>query len=44
MIFRAAVSFMRGIDPVECAKRTKYQPPAMRVRGDCYTKKSPLRL
>ena len=30
-----------GRDPVELAKRAKYQPPAMRVRGECYTKKSP---
>ena len=27
-----------GRDPVELAKRAKYQPPAMRVRDDCYTK------
>ncbi len=32
-----------GRDPVERAKRAKYQPPAMRVRGVCYTKKSPFR-
>ena len=32
-----------GRDPVEYAKRAKYQPPAMRVRGVCYTKKSPFR-
>ena len=32
-----------GRDPVELAKRAKYQPPAMRVRGVCYTKKSPFR-
>lgn len=30
-----------GRDPVELAKRAKYQPPAMRVRSVCYTKKSP---
>lgn len=30
-----------GRDPVELAKRAKYKPPAMRVRDDCYTKKSP---
>ena len=36
------LSFM-GRDPVELAKRAKYQPPAMRVRGVCYTKKSPFR-
>ena len=33
-----------GRDPVELAKRAKYQPPAMRVRGDCCTMKSPFRL
>jgi len=27
-----------GRDPVELAKRAKYQPPAMRVRDGCYTK------
>ena len=27
-----------GRDPVELAKRAKQQPPAMRVRDDCYTK------
>ena len=32
-----------GCDPVEYAKRAKYQPPAMRVRDDSYTKKSPFR-
>ena len=32
-----------GHDPVELAKRAKYKPPAMRVRDDCYTKKSPFR-
>ena len=32
-----------GRDPVELAKRARYQPPAMRVRDDCYTKKSPFR-
>jgi hypothetical protein len=35
--------FVMGRDPVELAKRAKYQPPAMRVRGVCYTKKSPFR-
>jgi hypothetical protein len=35
--------FVMGRDPVEYAKRAKYQPPAMRVRGVCYTKKSPFR-
>jgi len=35
--------FVVGRDPVEHAKRAKYQPPAMRVRGVCYTKKSPFR-
>lgn len=33
--------FIMGRDPVELAKRAKYKPPAMRVRDDCYTKKSP---
>ena len=37
------VLFLMGRDPVERAKRAKYQPPAMRVRGVCYTKKSPFR-
>ena len=32
-----------GRDPVEHAKRAKYKPPAMRVRGVSYTKKSPFR-
>lgn len=32
-----------GRDPVELAERAKYKPPAMRVRGVCYTKKSPFR-
>lgn len=32
-----------GRDPVELAKRAKYKPPAMRVRGVGYTKKSPFR-
>jgi hypothetical protein len=35
--------FVLGRDPVELAKRAKYQPPAIRVRGVCYTKKSPFR-
>ena len=35
--------FVMGRDPVELAKRAKYKPPAMRVRGVCYTKKSPFR-
>ena len=35
--------FFMGRDPVEHAKRAKYKPPAMRVRGVCYTKKSPFR-
>ena len=35
--------FIMGRDPVEHAKRAKYKPPAMRVRDDCYTKKSPFR-
>ena len=34
---------MGRIDPVEHAKRAKYQPPAMRVSDVCYTKKSPFR-
>ena len=37
------LSFFMGRDPVELAKRAKYKPPAMRVRGVCYTKKSPFR-
>ena len=40
--FRTAF-FIMGRDPVEHAKRAKYKPPAMRVRDDCYTKKSPFR-
>ena len=32
-----------GRDPVSRAKRAKYKPPAMWVRGACYTKKSPFR-
>ena len=36
-------AFVMGRDPVELAKRAKYKPPAMRVRGVCYTKKSPFR-
>ena len=35
--------FIMGRDPVEHAKRAKYKPPALRVRGVCYTKKSPFR-
>ena len=35
--------FVMGRDPVELAKRAKYKPPAMRVRGVCSTKKSPFR-
>ena len=35
--------FFMGRDPVELAKRAKYKPPAMRVRGRSYTKKSPFR-
>ena len=30
-----------GRDPVELAKRAKYKPPAMQVRDERYTKKSP---
>ena len=41
--FSSWVSFIMGRDPVEHAKRAKYKPPAMRVRGVCYTKKSPFR-
>lgn len=37
------VVMIMGRDPVEHAKRAKYKPPAMRVRDDCYTKKSPFR-
>ena len=36
-------TLIMGRDPVELAKRAKYKPPAMRVRGVCYTKKSPFR-
>ena len=39
----ASPFYIMGRDPVELAKRAKYQPPAMRVRGVCYTKKSPFR-
>jgi putative transposase len=39
----AVYFFMGRIVPVEYAKRAKYQPPAMRVRDGCYTKKSPFR-
>ena len=39
---KLAIFFM-GRDPVEHAKRAKYKPPAMRVRGVCSTKKSPFR-
>ena len=42
LIQRVSLLFM-GRDPVELAKRAKYKPPAMRVRGVCYTKKSPFR-
>ena len=35
---RKAFLLWGRIDPVEHAKRAKYQPPAMRVRGVCYTK------
>ena len=35
--------YIMGRDPVEHAKRAKYKPPALRVRGVCYTKKSPFR-
>ncbi len=38
-----AAPFFMGRDPVEHAKRAKYKPPALRVRGVCYTKKSPFR-
>lgn len=39
----AVPRLIMGRDPVELAKRAKYKPPAMRVRGVCYTKKSPFR-
>ena len=39
----ATLFLFMGRDPVERAKRAKYKPPAMRVRGVCYTKKSPFR-
>ena len=32
-----------GRDPVELVKRAKHKPPAMQVRDECYTKKSPFR-
>ena len=38
-----SIQIMGRIVPVEYAKRAKYQPPAMRVRDGCYTKKSPFR-
>lgn len=41
--YRETLIFIMGRDPVEHAKRAKYKPPAMRVRDDCYTKKSPFR-
>ena len=41
--FPAPFFVMGRIVPVEYAKRAKYQPPAMRVRDGCYTKKSPFR-
>ena len=41
-LIKCSIRFM-GRDPVELAKRAKYQPPAMRVRSVCYTKKSPFR-
>ena len=37
------VAIIMGRDPDELAKRAKYQPPAIRMRGVCYTKKSPCR-
>ncbi len=40
---RHGACFFMGRDPVEHAKRAKYKPPALRVRGVCYTKKSPFR-
>ena len=33
--------FIMCRDTVELAKRARYKPPAMRVRGKGYTKKSP---
>ena len=42
-LFRVSGLFIMGRDPVEHAKRAKYKPPAMRVRGVCSTKKSPFR-
>lgn len=32
-----------GRDPIELAERAEYKTPALRVRGVCYTKKSPFR-
>ena len=46
LIFKEAplgLLFVMGRDPVELAKRAKYKPPAMRMRGVCYTKKAPFR-
>ena len=39
----ASSIIIMGRDPVEHAKRANKKPPAMRVRGDSYTKKSPFR-
>ena len=33
--------FVGLISPCRVRKRTRYKPPAMRVRDDGYTKKSP---
>lgn len=41
--FLPLLYLLLGRDPVELAKRARYKPPAMRVRGVCYTKKSPFR-
>ena len=48
---RELIFIMGRIDPVECVgvsqqrngNALNVKPPAMRVRDDCYTKKSPFR-
>ncbi len=34
---------IRAYNPVLSTRCAKYNPPAMRVRNECYTKKSPSR-
>lgn len=51
VVLSSMLSFMGRIDPVECVGVSQQRngnvlnikPPAMRVRGVCYTKKSPFR-